>query len=179
MSQVDNNKTVLSGMVIGALGTPLLFVIFYVLAPQYDSEMELVDRIKLGIECFVFPVTFFLVTIVRVGSQRFGNTSDNPVRVVANSESMEINLRVLSNTHEQVVLFVINTLALSVLLPYKYLSLLPIYSIIFVAGRIIFWTAYKHNALWRAPGFAMCILPAVLGFSYCCIVLLIRVFSNA
>jgi hypothetical protein len=178
MSQVENNRIVLSGMVIGGLGTLLLFVTLYILVPQYVSEMELVDRIKLGIECLVFPATFFLFTVIRVGSQRFGNPSDNPVKVLANSESMEVNLRVLSNTHEQVVLFALNTLALSVFLPYKYLSLLPIYSFVFVAGRVIFWAAYKHNALWRGPGFAMGILPAVLGLSYCCIVLFVRIFSN-
>jgi len=178
MSQADNDKVVLTGMAIGALGTPLLFAILYFFAPKYGSEMEFLDRIKLGIECLILPATFFLITIVKVGSQRFGNPSENPIKVVANSKAMEVNLRVLSNTHEQIVLFAVNTLALSILLPYKYLSLLPIYSVVFVAGRIIFWATYKHNTLWRAPGFAMCILPAALGLSYCCIALLLQIFSN-
>lgn len=179
MSQVDNNKIVLIGMAIGALTTALSFVVLYLLVPQYCSEMDPTERLTLGIECLVFPLTFFLITVVRVGSQRFGNPSDDPTKVVANSESMKVNLRVLSNTHEQIVLFSLNTLALSILLPYKYLSLLPIYSFVFVAGRIVFWLAYKHNALWRAPGFAMCILPAGLGLSYCCIALMVRVFSTS
>lgn len=178
MSQEDDNKIVKSGIVIGVIGTSLLFSILYILVPQFGSEVELPDRIKLGLECLVFPATFFLVTVVRVGSQRFGNPSDNPIKVVSNSESMEINLRVLSNTHEQLVIFAINILALSVLLPYEYLSLLPIYSTIFVVGRVIFWAAYQHNVSWRAPGFAMSVLPAVFGLSYCCIALLFRAFSN-
>lgn len=178
MTQKDNNRIVKSGMVIGALGTPLLFIVLYIFAPKFDAELALIDRIRLGIECLVLPVAFFLITVVRVGSQRFGNPSDNPIKVVANSESMAVNLRVLSNTNEQLVIYALNTLALSTLLPYQYLSLLPIYSAIFVAGRIIFWGAYKYNALWRAPGFAMTILPAVVGLSYCCIVLLLRTFYN-
>lgn len=178
MSQADNNKVVATGMVIGAIGTPLLFIILYVITPKFGDEVELLDRIRLGLECLVLPAAFFLVTIVRVGSQRFGNPSDNPIRVVANSNSMEVNLRVLSNTHEQVVIFSLNTLALSVLLPYMYLSLLPIYSAVFLVGRVIFWMAYRHNPLWRAPGFAMSILPGVIGLSYCCIVILFRMFSN-
>ncbi|WOT05825.1 MAPEG family protein [Shewanella youngdeokensis] len=176
MSQVDNNQVVKMGMKIGAISTLLLFIILYMLAPKFVDEVELFDRIKLGFSCLVFPAAFFLITIIRVGAQRYGNPSENPVDVVASSNSMEIDLRVLSNTHEQLVIFTLNTLALSVLLPYTYLSLLPIYSALFVVGRILFWVAYKHNVLWRAPGFAMGIMPAVVGISYCCLAILYQVF---
>lgn len=179
MAQQSNNKTVKTGMALGAAGTLLLFFTLYAWLPKFSHELIFLDRIILGVECLVFPAAFFLVTIVRVGSQRFGNPSENPLQVVANTETMKIDLRVLSNTQEQIILFVINSLALSILLPYQYLSLLPIYSAVFVIGRIIFWAAYKHNVLWRAPGFAMSILPAVVGLSYSCIVIALRVFTNA
>lgn len=178
MSQIDNNKIVRTGIIIGAVGTLLIFIIFYVITPKFGSEVELLDRIKLGVECLALPAAFFLVTVIKVGTQRFGNPSDNPIKVAVHSDSMEINLRVLSNTHEQVVIFALNTLLLSVLLPYMFLSLLPIYSGVFLLGRILFWAAYKHNPLWRAPGFAMGILPGVVGLSYGCIVVLLQVFSN-
>jgi len=174
-----HNKTVKLGMAIGFVVTLTLFIVLFVIIPAITQEVLLLERIKLGIECLVFPAIFFLVVILRIGSQRFGNPSENPTKVVANSEGMEIDLRVLSNTHEQIMIFTINILALAVLLPYQYLSLLPIYSGIFVTGRIIFWLAYHQNILWRAPGFAMSTLPAVLGLIYCCIVLVLRIFSYA
>lgn len=177
MPQENNNRIVKTGMIIGVVVTLGLFLLLYALLPKFENEVELLARIKLAFECLVFPATFFLVVVVRLGSQRFGNPSDNPLKVVANSESMKINLRVLSNTHEQLVIFTSNIFALSIFLPALYLSLLPIYSAVFVLGRIMFWVAYKHNALWRAPGFAMGILPAVIGLGYCCIVLLVRAFS--
>lgn len=178
MTQADNNKTVQAGMIIGAIVTPLLFLVFYFLVPQYDAEVVLTDRFKLAIECLIFPATFFVVTVVRIGSQRFGNSSEDPTRTVASSEAMAIDLRVLSNTHEQIVLFALNTLALAVLLPYDYLSLLPVYSAVFVIGRVLFWVGYRYNVLWRAPGFAMSIIPAVVGLGYCCIVLMLRFFQS-
>jgi len=176
MSQAQNNKTVKTGMIIGAIGTPALLLLLYALLPKFENEVDLLNRITLALHCLVFPATFFLITVVRVGSQRFGNSSENPIKVMANSEAMQVDLRVLSNTHEQVVLFALTTLALSVLLPYQFLSLLPTYSAVFVLGRIIFWVAYRHNALWRAPGFAMTIMPAVGGLLYCCITILASLF---
>lgn len=179
MSQESNNKIVKTGMIVGGMGTPILFLLLYTLAPKFGDEVELFGRVKLALECLVFPALFFLVTVLKVGSQRFGNPSENPIKVVASSESMKVNLRVLSNTHEQIVIFTLNTLALSIFLPFQYLSLLPIYSAVFVLGRILFWAAYSHNALWRAPGFAMGVFPAVVGLSYCCISLLFRTFPIA
>ncbi|WP_404343732.1 MAPEG family protein [Pseudoalteromonas mariniglutinosa] len=172
MTQALHNKTVKMGMALGAIITVCLFIIFYNLVPQFASEVITTERIKLAIMCLVFPCAFFLTTIIRVGSQRFGNPSEDPTQSQAHSQAMKVDLRVLSNTHEQLMIFVINTLALSVLLPYQYLTLLPIYAGMFVMGRIIFWLAYQHNVLWRAPGFAMSTLPAVVGIGYNCIAIL-------
>jgi hypothetical protein len=125
------------------------------------------------------PRNAFLIAVIRVGSQRYGNPSENPIKILANSEAIEVNLSVLSNTNEQLVIFALYALVLSAPLPYQYLSLLPIYAAVFVAGRIIFWESYKYHVLWPAPGLSMCILPAVLGLSYCCLALFFRGFFNA
>lgn len=164
-------------MALGFIITAFLFVGLYALVPATSQEVALPDRLRVAIECLVFPTVFLLAMILRIGSQRFGNPSEDPTKVVANTESMAVDLRVLSNTHEQIVIFATNVLALSVLLPFQYLSLLPIYSGVFVAGRIVFWMAYQHNVLWRAPGFAMSTLPAVVGLGYCCTVIALRAFS--
>ena len=155
MSQEISNLTVKRGMAIGFVVTLSLIIGLYL----------------------VFPALMFLVVILRVGSQRFGNPAENPVEMVASTQGMKIDLRVLSNTHEQIVIFVINALSLSLLLPYQYLSLLPVYSTLFVLGRIVFWLGYRHHVLWRAPGFAMAVLPAVLGLGYSCIVIAVKPFS--
>lgn len=72
------------------------------------------------------------------------------------------------------MLFVINTLGLALLLPYSYLSLFPIYAELFVIGRVVFWVGYRHHVLSRPPGFSLTVLPALVGLSYCCAVILVR-----
>ena len=171
MTQELHNKVVLSGMAIGIIVTPLIFMGLYVLFPQFAHELETTGRLELGIKCLIFPAVFFLVLVLRVGAQRFGNPSEDPTIVLAGTESMKVDLRVLSNTNEQIIIFTINTMSLAMLLPFKYLSILPIYSGLFVVGRLLFWLGYRRNALWRAPGFAMNILPAALGLLYCCMTL--------
>lgn len=172
MSQAENNKAVKTGMFIGLLLTLSLYFIAYTLVPQFDSEMMLAERIKLAIECLVLPAFFMLIMIVKIGAQRFGNEAEDPSIVKANTKGMKIDLCILSNTSEQVLIFIINTLALSVLLPFHALSLLPIYSGLFVVGRILFFLGYHYNVLWRAPGFAMAIIPAMAGILYCCFAVL-------
>ncbi|CAH1044897.1 MAPEG family protein [Halomonas sp. TD01] len=178
MTQRSDDRTVKMGMLLGFLGTIVVFISFYSFLPQVAEEVSLVERLKLGIMCLVFPVTLFFLMIVRVGSQRFGNLSADPTKCEANTEGMKVDLRVLSNTHEQLMIFAINILALSALMPYQFLSLLPIYSGVFVAGRVIFWVGYRRNVLWRAPGFAMSTLPAVIGVGYSCVAVLLAAFES-
>ncbi|WP_083003501.1 MAPEG family protein [Halomonas sp. GT] len=178
MTQRSDDRTVKMGMLLGFLGTIVVFISFYSFLPQVAEEVSLVERLKLGIMCLVFPVTLFFLMIVRVGSQRFGNLSADPTKCEANTEGMKVDLRVLSNTHEQLMIFAINILALSALMPYQFLSLLPIYSGVFVAGRVMFWVGYRRNVLWRAPGFAMSTLPAVIGVGYSCVAVLLAAFES-
>ncbi|KGG24955.1 hypothetical protein EV13_2887 [Prochlorococcus sp. MIT 0702] len=50
---------------------------------------------------------------------------------------MQVDLRVLANTHKQLILFMINAMALAVPLPFACLALVTVYSAIFVIGRIL------------------------------------------
>ena len=177
MNQERNNQIVKRGMISGVVFTLVVFPGLYFLLPHFQQELGLLQRLKLGVECLFFPGLFLLLLIIHIGSQRFGNSAEDPTKVVAGSEPMKIELRVLSNTHEQLLLFVINTIGLAVLLPFAYLSVLPIYSGLFVVGRFIFWAGYRHNVLWQAPGFAMSIVPAALGLLYCCAMMVFRFYT--
>lgn len=172
MSQEQHNHTVLKGAALGFLITLVVVPGLYLLLPQFDQELAPASRVSLGINCLAFPGLFYLALLLVVGSQRFGSPAENPVLLEANSEQMKIDLRVLSNTTEQIIVFAVTTLCLAIALPFEYLSLLPVYSGWFVAGRLCFWIGYRQNVLWRAPGFAMNVLPAALGLLYCCAVLL-------
>jgi len=154
--------------------TFVVFAAFFFLLPNSDQEPGQPNRFKLAIECLVFPALFFLILIIRIGSERFGNPAEDPTTVLASSHAMDVDLRVLANTHEQLIVFIVNTMALAVLLPFAYLKLLPIYSGTFVFGRLLFWVGYRHHVLLRAPGFALNIFPALAGLIYSSIALLRR-----
>ncbi len=174
MTQEDDNRVIKNGLVWGVLFTLVILAGFFLIIPRMDDDPGIAGRLRLAVECSIFPGILFFLMILGVGAQRYGNPAEDPTRVLANSEGMKVDLRVLSNTHEQLVLFVINTLGLSVLLPFGYLSLLPAYSALFVAGRIIYWVGYRRDVLWRGPGFAMSIVPATLGLLYCAFAVVFR-----
>ena len=178
MSQQQDNQTVKHGIAIGVVMTLILYLLLYILLPHYHHELQQWNRIQLAAKCLVIPGLFLLLLILRIGSMRFGNAAQDPTTTLASSKAMEINLRVLSNTHEQMTLFIINTLGLAVFLPFAYLSLLPIYSGLFVVGRLLFWAGYRHNILWRAPGFAIDILPAVFGLLFGTVIIIIHIVAT-
>jgi len=166
LSQKTDNRVVKRGILLGIGLTLVIFPVCFNLIPQIDHEPGLLARLKLGIECAVFPGIFFLILIIRIGMQRYGNTAEDPTELLASSHAMEVDLRVLTNTHEQLLVFAINLSALSILLPFSYLTLLPIYSGTFILGRMMFWAGYRHQVLWRAPGFGLNMFPAALGLIY-------------
>ncbi len=173
MTQRRDNLVVKRGILLGIALTFAVFLLSFHLLPNLNHEPGLLMRLKIGVKSLVFPALFFLLMIIRIGTQRFGNPAEDPTRVLASSHAMQVDLRVLTNTHEQLILFMINAMALAILLPFTCLTLLPIYSAIFVIGRILFWAGYRHNVLWRAPGFGMTLLPALIGLLYSAIALLI------
>ena len=177
MSQEQDNRTVKYGIVIGIIIALVLGLLLYALLPRYQHELQPWGRIELGVKCLIMPGLFLLVLILRIGSMRFGNASQDPTTTLASSKPMAINLRVLSNTYEQTMLFIINTLGLAIFLPFPYLSLLPIYSGLFLTGRLLFWAGYRYNILWRAPGFALNILPVALGLLFSAVLIVIHMLG--
>jgi hypothetical protein len=65
-----------------------------------------------------------------------------------------INGRVVDNTLQQFVLFLVATTALSVNLPETQLRIIPAAAIVFVAARLAFWIGYRIHPLYRAFGMA-------------------------
>jgi hypothetical protein len=137
-SQKHDNRVVLTGIALGAILSVVMAVFLFLMLPQFDREPSAIARIQLGVKCLVFPGLIFFMTIIGVASKRFGNEAEDPTKMLTSSHVMLVNLRVQLNTEEQILLFLINTLSLCVLLPFEYLSLLPIFSIIFVIARVFY-----------------------------------------
>ena len=165
-SQAAHNKIVKSGIVLAFLVTTFYGVaLFYVIGP-FEQAVQFQDRVTLALQCAILPGLMFLIGIGVLGSGRFGNEAEDPTACEANTHKMKVNLRYLSNTHEQFTLFLIALLGLALLLPAPALTLLPIYASLFVIGRIAFWVGYHINPLYRALGFGMTFYPTVTAMLY-------------
>ena len=66
----------------------------------------------------------------------------------------QINGRVVDNTLQQFVLFLVATTALSVNLTAAEMRIIPGATIVFVAARLAFWVGYRIHPLYRAFGMA-------------------------
>jgi MAPEG family len=66
--------------------------------------------------------------------------------------AMQINGRVVDNTLQQFVLFLIATTALSVNATSAQMRLIPAATIVFIFARMAFWIGYRIHPLYRAFG---------------------------
>ena len=165
-AQTAHNKIVKSGIILGFLVTTLYVVALFYLIGPFEHAAQFQDRITLAIQCAILPGLMFLIGIGVLGSARFGNEAEDPTACEASSHKMKVNVRYLSNTHEQLTLFLIALLGLALLLPAPALTLLPIYASLFVIGRIAFWIGYHINPLYRALGFGMTFYPTAAAMLY-------------
>ena len=139
----------ISGVTSMALLVWLLSTLF-VPPPIADNSA---DRIAYALRWAVVAVLPLLAMIVAVGNARALSEAIDPT-LGKESPTMEINGRVLDNTLQQFVLFLVGILALSVSLPLERLSIVGAATITFVVMRLAFWGGYRIKPVYRAFGFA-------------------------
>ena len=164
--QKENNRIVKNGMWLGLCIVIVYYAIAYFIFPRFSTDVTIAGRLALAIQSLVFPTLMFFIGVIWVGKQRYGNPADDPTKVNASTEKMKVDLCYLTNTHEQLSLFSLATLGLSIYAQPEHLHLVPINALLFVLGRIVFWACYHINVLYRAPGFCMTIMPSVISLFY-------------
>ena len=85
MSQKRDNLVVKCGILLGIALSILVLLLSSNFLPNVDHEPGLLMRLKIGVKSLVFPALLFLLMIIRIGAQRFGNPAKDPTRGVANS----------------------------------------------------------------------------------------------
>jgi hypothetical protein len=131
---------------------------------------SMADHIAYALKWDALAAVPFFVMIVAVGNARFFSKAIDPT-LHEESPEMVINGRVADNSTQQLLLFVVASLALAVNLTPSRLPIIGAAAITFVIVRLAFWIGYRIDPLYRAFGFAgtaylnLCLLAAALWLS--------------
>jgi uncharacterized membrane protein YecN with MAPEG domain len=114
------------------------------------------NRLEVLSYSFILPTLFLLISIGRLAKHRFFSAEDiDGSGLTQGSQQARILQSIIQNTLEQLVIALPIYFAWSTLAPSLWLSAVPICSALFLLGRILFATGYKHGAPARSFGFAL------------------------
>ncbi len=148
-----DQKTVLTGVVVGVSTMVVLVAGLYQVLPAPKDVAGVGDRIAYALQLAVFAVLPLFCMIAAVGNARFASEGINPLTPTDNPKIV-VNGRVASNTLEQTFVFVVALCALSTLLAPGQLGLLLACTIVFITARLAFWIGYRIHPLYRSGGMA-------------------------
>jgi hypothetical protein len=157
-----SQKTVLLGIVGAlALGWGLFFGLRAILPAPADAG-EALAWLTLA------PAVVFFVLVNAVGNARFVSEGIDPLQG-KDPRFVVVTNRVLTNTTEQTLIFVLSGVALIALSPVEKLAAIPAFAVLFVVARMVFWVGYLRQALLRAPGMSLTIQINLVMLVWCAI----------
>lgn len=123
-------------------------------SPALEGKMTYLIR------CCVYPCVLVLCWSILVVSNKRGSTpAVNPL--AGKEHLLQLEKNILMNTVEQSLLFLMICLVLATYLEGSELRILPLYSILWVTGRISFTIGYRVNPKYRTFGMATTFIPGL------------------
>jgi len=121
--------------------------------PSSPSLVDISSRLAYAVQANAFAVIPLLVGIMAVGNNRFLSQAIDPT-LQKEDAATQINGRVVDNTLQQFVLFLVATTALSVNLTAAQMRIIPAAAGVFVLARAAVLVGYRIHPLYRAFGMA-------------------------
>lgn len=118
------------------------------------EEPGLGARLATAAHLALYPAALIFILTVVIGLARIRRGFIDPL-AGPGDDRLEVDRRVLSNTVEQGLVFVLSLAALATRVPHRFLAVLPLLVMFFVAARIAFWIGYRIRPEHRAAGMAM------------------------
>ena len=146
-------KVVAIGAASGVLAMVASVATISQLWPLNPGLVDVSTRLAYTLQMNAFGILPLLLGIIVVGNNRFFSEAIDPTlhrEVLAT----QINGRVVDNTLQQSMLFLVGTLALSANLTGSQMGVISAATIVFIVARITFWIGYRINPLYRAFGMA-------------------------
>jgi uncharacterized MAPEG superfamily protein len=137
------------------------------------EDWGIADRIALVLKDAVFALLPGVIGICIVAAQRL-NPSMFVGQVPKPGSAVDINNRFILNTFEQFTAYFVANAGLAMYCPPEEARSLPLLTMLFVMGRILFWIGYHRNPYLRAFGFGITFYPTVAAFAW---LMLIMVFG--
>ena len=150
-------KGVLRGMVFGLICSISLIVVGLKFNPfGYPFDINLEKRLRVAAKSCLPLAIVFAVSIGRLAKHRFFTPNDiDGSGLTQASAQAQVLQSIIQNTLEQSLLAAIAYTIWSVLMPGNLLSVVPLASIAFIVGRIMFIIGYSYGAPARALGFTL------------------------
>lgn len=117
-------------------------------------------RLAWALQWGLLPVLSLMICIMRVANHRFYTPEDiDGSGLTDGSAQVKVLRAVVQNTLEQAVLAVAAYVIWAAVMPYAWLRVISVASVLFVAGRLLFARGYARGAPGRATGFALTAYP--------------------
>jgi len=153
INMTSDQKTVAIGAASGVAVMIVAVATIYLLWPSNPGYTEISSRLAFALQANAFAILPLLAGIVTVGNDRFLTEAIDPT-LRKEDVATQINGRVVENTLQQSVLFLVATTALSVNLTSAQMRIIPAAAIVFIVARVAFWVGYRIHPLYRAFGMA-------------------------
>lgn len=131
----------------------LLWFGLYRLLPPLEGMDDVGGRLLVALKCLAIATLFTLVAGVEaVAHERLQSNAFDPL-AGHQTRRLQINLRFLQNTLEQIVIFGVGLFGLAAYLTSgKSMRALPATTIVWVLNRFAFWIGYHRSAAMRGLG---------------------------
>lgn len=155
---------VVRGMALALITAITAYVIAATYGPKmWAVEVDLEARTTIAAWSILGPSAMLFVCIARLANHRFFTPEDiDGSALTAGTERARLLQALLQNTLEQACLAVPVYIATSVIAPGFLLALVPTAAVMFLVGRVAFFTGYINGAPGRAFGFALTFYPTLL-----------------
>jgi hypothetical protein len=148
-----DQKVVGIGAATGVISMVAAVAIIFQYMPINPGLVDIGTRLAYALQMNAFAILPLLAGVVIVGNDRFLSEAIDPT-LHKESLATQINGRVVDNTLQQSMLFLVGTLALSVNLSGPQMRAIPTATLVFVVARVAFWVGYRIHPLYRAFGMA-------------------------
>ena len=124
---------------------------------------EPVDRVIFTLKWHGLTVATLYYMLEGVLGERAANAW-NPMSKETQGNTILLG-KILTNTVEQMLLFVTSTIILSTYLTSQQMRLIPIFVVTWTIGRLLFDFGYRIGPIHRSPGFGMTLIPSMFSLN--------------